>query len=1034
VEFDQRIASEANMDVLSQMTPRITPRISPRIAPRIAPRIVGRVALASSLGLAACTSGSNTDSSTVTVAGDVPIAYAMRANTVTLNPLTGGPFAAGGDLIIREKSSPSAPEHNITASITQGKGDVADPSVSYDGKKILFAMNCPASNTSTTGGQPACTGHWNIWEYDMTTGALTGGTLRRITSSASDDDVAPSYLAGGAGLVISSNRQAASFPNQALGHSYYALDEYERERVFNLHTMDPNCADNGVHQSACIHQISFNQSHDRNPVVRPDGTIMYSRWDHVGDRNRFTVFTTKPDGTGLFVLYGAHDDVNSFLHPRDMDPNGPYKGYIATDAMPLDRTQEGGALMFINAADYTEENTPANKSYPAQGGQMQPTAQALNFGAGISLYGRISSPYPLRDGTNRVLLAYAPCEVTNAGVVVPCATLSAAEIAKLSMENRLIADIQADPIKDNVPPSYAIYMFDPAAQTWLIVAAPPAGFMYDHPVPIMATPEPAAVQPTSLDSSLPAGYGVLDVQSVYDTDGLGRMADPVLAPAVDAPGCATAIAQTTPSDPLDTRPSVADLIKIKDPANAAYQCAPVRFVRVLRAVAPPDGATGTRDAIGDTNFEMQQLLGYAPVQPDGSFTLLVPADTPIGLQLLDSEGRAFQMHTNWIQVRAGEHRACDGCHSPRRGAAINTGTVANTVPAAWKSTMASQHQAGDTMALTLSRVDSTTLRYSNDPVYTDAWADTTQPGVTARPSISITYTGLPPTQIPANGIINYPQQIQPIWDAHGCNTSCHNSTDPIGLDLSSTTAGTGRLVSYESLLVGTPMLNANGTPVTQIQDGVLVILRNPALVIPTGSESDVIGVARKSRLTEIVWGESLMTDAASQTAHPNPPASAPNHATILTAAEKRLLAEWMDLGGKYYNDPFNSASGVRTVNSLSETVFAAQVEPILMKTCAANCHQGVGSNQLPPPGTSFVDNKLVLTGTASSDFNVVLTMISNISCSAVTANPSPNLLVRMPSTIPHPPGATGQTTAVLPFGSADYNTIAGWIQAGCTTP
>ena len=65
-------------------------------------RLVFWGALASGAGLAACTSGSNTDSSTLTVAGDVPIAYAMRANTVRINPLTANPFAPGGDLIIRE--------------------------------------------------------------------------------------------------------------------------------------------------------------------------------------------------------------------------------------------------------------------------------------------------------------------------------------------------------------------------------------------------------------------------------------------------------------------------------------------------------------------------------------------------------------------------------------------------------------------------------------------------------------------------------------------------------------------------------------------------------------------------------------------------------------------------------------------------------------------------------------------------------------------------------------------------------------------
>jgi len=36
--------------------------------------------------------------------------------------------------------------------------------------------------------------------------------------------------------------------------------------------------------------------------------------------------------------------------------------------------------------------------------------------------------------------------------------------------------------------------------------------------------------------------------------------------------------------------------------------------------------------------------------------------------------------------------------------------------------------------------------------------------------------------------------------------------------------------------------------------------------------------------------------------------------------------------------------------------------------------------------------------------------------------------------VPHPAGATGQTTAVLPAGSAGYNAIATWISTGCSTP
>ena len=268
------------------------------------------------LALAACSgNGTSGSADSVVLNGDVPIAYVKRSTAVTMNPTDGANSAPGGDLMLREKSSASAAEHNLTDRFTQGQGDASDPEVSYDGKKIVFALNCPASNTATVDGTPsspkACTGHWNIWEYsmaDLTPKGLVSGTFRRITATTTDDDVDPVYLPANRGIVFSSNRQAKSHLNQALGRSYYATDEYERERVFNLHSM--------AIDGSGVQQITFNQSHDRNPVIRPNGDIMFARWEHVADRNRFAIFRSKPDGTDLFVLFGAHSQGNSYLHPR----------------------------------------------------------------------------------------------------------------------------------------------------------------------------------------------------------------------------------------------------------------------------------------------------------------------------------------------------------------------------------------------------------------------------------------------------------------------------------------------------------------------------------------------------------------------------------------------------------------------------------------------------------------------------------------------------------------------------------------------
>ncbi|HEY1393785.1 MAG TPA: hypothetical protein VFV25_10435, partial [Methylibium sp.] len=343
----------------------------------------------------------------------------------------------------------------------------------------------------------------------------------------------------------------------------------------------------------------------------------------------------------------------------------------------------------------------------------------------------------------------------------------------------------------------------------------------------------------------------------------------------------------------------------------------------------------------------------------------------------------------------------------------------------------------ETMAATRARLDPSVLSLVADMNYTDVWADTSQAGVTARPSIALRCTGNPnpaddlATPVPTNGIVNYPDHIQPIWSrSRGANTctNCHTSADTV-LNLSATIAGSGRMASYDRLMIGDPLLDPKtGLPQVQIEDGVPVIMRKPALVDTEANESMALGLARKSRLIEIMFGQSLMAGADAIAAHPNPPSSAPNHASMLNAAEKRLVTEWIDLGGKYYNNPFASGSTVRSVNTLNQATFVAQVYPILRTTCAAGCHQAIGSDKTTPAGTSFRENRLVLTGDPVGDFNVTLTMISD------TCHPANNYLLSKPSTIPHPAGATGQTTAVLPAGSAGYTAISNWIASGCPTP
>jgi hypothetical protein len=459
---------------------------------------------------------------------------------------------------------------------------------------------------------------------------------------------------------------------------------------------------------------------------------------------------------------------------------------------------------------------------------------------------------------------------------------------------------------------------------------------------------------------------------------------------------------------------------MKDPADPAYHCAPGRFVRITRAVAPSANSTGMREAIGETDFEPQQILGYAPIEPDGSFKLQVPADTPLAISVIDPQGRAIQTHLNWIQIRPGERRTCDGCHSPRRGASLNSTSTVNNLPQALSPTLRSAHQSGETMASLRTRLDPSLLNLNQNMGYTDVWADTSQSGVTARASISLTYAGLT-TPAPTNGLINYPDHIQPLWTKdRGANTCTNCHTDPARLDLRAGIGGTGRMTSYEELLIGDPLLDANGQPITRIEEGVPVLERGAALVETMAGNA--IGHTRSSRLGEIMFGETLLASAESRTLHPNPPGTAPNHATLLNASEKRLLAEWMDLGGQYYNDL--NAGGVRAVTGLSRATFDSTVMPVLTANCVA-CHQPGGNSGAAQTGVSFNRNRYVLTGDPEGDYNVTLGMIND------TCNAAANPLLRRPSTVPHPEAATTQSTAVLPAGSAGYNAISAWIASGC---
>jgi len=75
---------------------------------------------------------------------------------------------------------------------------------------------------------------------------------------------------------------------------------------------------------------------------------------------------------------------------------------------------------------------------------------------------------------------------------------------------------------------------------------------------------------------------------------------------------------------------------------------------------------GEMNDISANDFEKRAIIGTAPVFPDGSFRIKVPANTPISFATLDTLGRAFVNKRTHLYVRPGEEfDKCVGCHEDR---------------------------------------------------------------------------------------------------------------------------------------------------------------------------------------------------------------------------------------------------------------------------------------------------------------------------------------------------------------------------------
>ncbi len=855
------------------------------------------VALAAVALLGACSGGGNIDIGSGQSAApgqiDFPIAYVKRSipNPMDDDARDLRTFFVDADVFVKDRADASVAERNITDRVTRtGMWDVRDLDVSADGRKLVFALRGPMIPNGDEEDQPT----WNLWEYTFAT-----DTLKRLITSniiaEEGHDVAPHYLPDGR-IVFSSTRQrAAKAVLLDEGKPQFdAQTEDRREPSFVLHVMNAD--------GTGLKQISFGQSHDMDPTVLMNGRVLWSRWDTAPGRSAIHLYTANPDGSDVQLHYGALSHLTGtnngevhFFKPREM-PDGKVLALIR----PYTDADYGGDLAIIDTKTFVENAQPVLASAGLQGpAQRGATGNDVRTIPGVSPGGRFSAAFPLWDGSGRIAVSWTPCRALLGGQVRACTD-----------------DVLRDPGVTSAPPLYSLWMYDTNKRAFLPLTPPEADRMITDIVVAQPRTAPVVILDRTPGVDVNAdlvseGVGVLDIKSVYDFDGVDT-AVPNIA-TVANPG------QRTPTQRL------------------------ARFVRLEKAVSLPDDDVLDIDgsAFGASNF-MREILGYAMVEPDGSVRMKVPANVSFQISILDGEGKRYSpLHRNWLQVRPGEVLSCNGCHvraaqNPRSHgraglfAPVYNGAAGGSFPGADPSLAP---QAGETMAQTRSRLSCLlsgpdkckSIQPSVDVLFEDIW---TTPAASAgrakEPAFAWKYADLttPAPTTPDCGVrwsslcritINYIRQIHPLWSAprtatvggvpntNVACTSCHSPVDaanavrvPAGqLDLSDGPSDDDaqQFKAYRELLFTD---NAQEVNMGALRD----------ILVTTGVDP-VTGLPQQQ--TVPVAPSAAASNARGSTRFFARFGAGGTHASYLSPAELRLLAEWLDIGAQYFNNPFDPA-------------------------------------------------------------------------------------------------------------------------------
>lgn len=900
--------------------------------------------------------GSSDNQTPDPLVADVPLFYVERSlrtdGTGAIiednlkDPLT---FHGGARLYMKARADQSAITTDISARAVSGNVDVRDLDVSADGTRVVFSLRAPQIEDADEDEQPT----WNLWEYD-----IENDQVRRLISDSSiaekGHDITPRYLPDGRIIFASTRQQKSRSLLQDDGKDQFShLEEDRRQPALNLHVLDPESGD--------ITQVSYNQSHDFYPVVMNNGKVVFSRWENFGN-DAITLYEMNPDGTELQILYGHHS--------QDTGTNGDQLRFIRSNVLPdgdlfvLARPDEtmfyGGDFVRIDVDHYIDNTQPVANSGGSGPAQTTVTGKNVRTDGSLSRDGYFSAFYPLWDGTSRAVVSWSRCRLNIGDTTQPCTD-----------------DNINNPAATIAPAAYGIWTYDYASNTQTPIITARAGVVYTDVV--LAAPRTAPADRYDGDSLTGVIEGkvsnstftamidanneeaIIHIRSVYDFDGAFN----------------------------DLNASAAlDYSTLSNPSLSDADDRPARFLRVVKAVSEPprELKNPANGSFGNAGAQrMKEIIGYAPVEPDGSVKVRVPANVALMLSVVDADGkRITARHQNWISLRPGEVLECKGCHTRTSEAphgrydaqpdSINIGQPLNaTYPGAdptFTSPFANATMAEARVAYAEEDGDGATgdddiMELSTDLLFSDVWTDTGSE--TADDPIAIRYTDLPAGLVsPANNscndltesrgwssrcrvVINYEDHILPMWslDRGALSAPIRDRQGQVIVDamdqpVTQLLASDGQPATCTRCHNPTWMqdnADVNGDPLTQlnlaetpaeangIQHSSYVDLftADVAKVVDEGALVDCFtDVPRVDENDDPVLDENdmqiidrVICDATEGPYMSSAGARASNaffavfegagsHVGYLTAAELKLIAEWLDIGGQYYNNHFDA--------------------------------------------------------------------------------------------------------------------------------